>query len=138
MANININQAALDAFLHDINGPVGHDIERRSYNVENAAKRLLVMHGSGRVYDTTFFRDRQGRLRKGRPRVPHQASAPGEPPASDTGRLLASIGHRLGTDADGVYGEIFAGTNYAAFLEYGTRDMDPRPFMRPALIEGEQ
>lgn len=64
--------------------------------------------------------------------VEHTASAPGEPPASDTGRLVGSIRAdytRLG-DLAGV---VRASTEYAAHLEYGTQNMEPRPFMRPAL-----
>jgi HK97 gp10 family phage protein len=71
--------------------------------------------------------------------VPHQASAPGQPPATDTGRLLNSIGHTVGSDADGLYADVSARVAYAVFLELGTRYMAPRPFLRPALravIEG--
>lgn len=63
--------------------------------------------------------------------VDHQASAPGEPPASDTGRLVSSI--RTNYRNGGLVATISASTAYAAYLEYGTRKMAPRPFMRPAL-----
>lgn len=63
--------------------------------------------------------------------VVHQASAPGEPPASDTGRLVNSI--RTTYSADKLVGTVVAGTEYAPALEYGTQRMEPRPFMRPAL-----
>ncbi|MDO8614622.1 MAG: hypothetical protein Q7T33_02660 [Dehalococcoidia bacterium] len=64
--------------------------------------------------------------------VEHQASAPGEPPASDTGTLVSRIRtdySRLGE----LVGVVRASTAYAAALEYGTPRMEPRPFMRPAL-----
>lgn len=65
----------------------------------------------------------------------HQASAPGEPPASDTGRLVSSLrweftGSRLSI-------RIIAGTEYAAYLEFGTSIMLPRPFLRRAILETE-
>ncbi|WP_395623421.1 HK97-gp10 family putative phage morphogenesis protein [Sphingomonas daechungensis] len=65
----------------------------------------------------------------------HQASAPGEPPASDTGRLVSSIrweftGSRLAI-------RVIAGTEYAAYLEFGTSIMLPRPFLRRAILETE-
>lgn len=63
--------------------------------------------------------------------VEHQASAPGEPPASDTGRLVQSI--RTTYAEDGLVGTVEASTAYAAPLEYGTQRMDPRPFARPAI-----
>lgn len=63
--------------------------------------------------------------------VYHQASAPGEPPASDTGRLVKSI--RTEFDFDRLVGRVIASTKYAALLETGTSRMAARPFMRPAL-----
>lgn len=61
--------------------------------------------------------------------VTHRASAPGDGPAVDTGRLRQSIGvQQLGE------GRYRVGTNvqYAPLLEFGTRTTAPRPFMRPA------
>jgi len=63
--------------------------------------------------------------------ITHQASAPGQAPASDTGTLVRSIlseVHRVGMEVI-----ISAGTFYAKMLEYGTRAMAARPFMLPAL-----
>jgi HK97 gp10 family phage protein len=74
-----------------------------------------------------------GRLYKRR-RVVHQASAPGEAPASDTGRLLNSINARP------VQGELAAEVKagggivkYARMLEFGTPRMAARPFLFRAL-----
>lgn len=61
--------------------------------------------------------------------VRHQASAPGEAPATDTGRLVAS--GRVDQPQSLVANLIFS-ADYAAALEYGTRHMAARPFMRPA------
>lgn len=72
-----------------------------------------------------------GRLYRRRS-VTHQASAPGEAPASDTGTLVSRVVvdySRLG----GLVVSVGAHTAYAAYLEFGTRRMAPRPFMRPAL-----
>lgn len=63
--------------------------------------------------------------------VEHQASAPGESPASDTGRLVNSI--RTGYDMNALVGTVTASTAYAAALEYGTARMAARPYLRPAL-----
>lgn len=65
--------------------------------------------------------------------VAHQASAPGEPPATDTGRLVTSIVSDVERDGRSVVGIVEARTEYAVHLEYGTRNMAPRPFMLPAL-----
>lgn len=138
--SVELNEEGLYHLLRSPDGPVARDLERRALNVENAQKLLLSLHGSGRTYDTTFFRDKQGRLRRGRARVPHQASAPGEPPATDTGRLRATVSHVVAEDADGLYAEVGSGANpaipgvqYAVFLELGTRFMEPRPWLRPSL-----
>lgn len=74
---------------------------------------------TGRVY-----RRRGGRL--------HQASAPGEFPAKDTGRLLASLKSHTGKD------EAVIGTNmfYSKFLREGTRKMARRRMSDDALQLG--
>ena len=63
--------------------------------------------------------------------VEHQASAPGEAPASDTGRLVQSA-HSEFDPAD-LSGEAIWSTDYAEDLEFGTSKMAPRPYARPAL-----
>lgn len=72
---------------------------------------------SGRVY-----------TRRG---VSHRASAPGEPPAPDTGRLRQSL--RTEYNRELLMGTAIASTAYAQALEFGTSRIAPRPFMRPAL-----
>lgn len=107
------------------------------YELEGIIKRSM-REGTGRIY---------GR---------HQASAPGEPPAPDTGRLRASIstnwtgspmsrgivlGRAKVEDGVGRPGSkrgmftVVVGTNveYANHLEMGTIKMAPRPFLRPAF-----
>lgn len=64
----------------------------------------------------------------------HQASAPGEAPATDTGALVNS-----GTTRRvflGHYQCVFS-TAYAQALEYGTPRIEPRPYLRPALQHEE-
>lgn len=63
--------------------------------------------------------------------VTHQASAPGEAPASDTGRLVQS-GRTEYQPAD-LTGEVIWSTDYAEDLEFGSENVEPRPFARPAL-----
>lgn len=84
---------------------------------EDAIRRILNTPKTGRVY------------RRGG--VTHQASAPGEAPASDTGRLVGSIETEY--DEDELTGRVVARVAYGEMLEYGTQTIEPRPFMRPAL-----
>lgn len=68
----------------------------------------------------------------------HRASAPGEPPATDTGGLLSNWpGPQKNFTATGAEVKGGPGQEYAIHLELGTINMDSRPFMRPALDENE-
>lgn len=60
----------------------------------------------------------------------HQASAPGQSPATDTGGLVKSINWR--TFNRGLSAEVGSNIFYAPFLEDGTSKMVPRPWLRPA------
>lgn len=96
----------------------GQAIVRGTESVRNEAVRLVMSPPkTGVIYK-----------RRG---VEHQASAPGEAPANDTGRLVNSI--RTDYDLPQLVGRVVASTEYAAYLEYGTENMEPRPYMRPAL-----
>lgn len=119
MADLVFDDAVLARILDDPDGPVGRDLQRRALAVEAQAKVNLSMPGSGRIY-----------RRRG---IPHQASAPGEPPAPDTGLLRASVHHTVGSDGDGLLADIGSSQNVAMWTELGTRRMAPRPWLRPAL-----
>lgn len=82
---------------------------------------LLITTGSktGRVY-----------RRRG---VKHQASAPGEAPANETGRLVQS--RRIQIDARALRALLVFADKKARHLEHGTLRMKPRPFARRALLE---
>ncbi len=65
--------------------------------------------------------------------VRHQASAPGEAPASDTGRLAGSSD--VFPNPANVSARINWSAQYAKPLELGTQTIEPRPFARRALAE---
>jgi HK97 gp10 family phage protein len=56
-------------------------------------------------------------------------SAPGQPPAIDTGLLHDSLQSKM-TGATSAMA--YTNVEYAPHLEYGTVHMEPRPFMVPA------
>lgn len=84
----------------------------------HAIKSILRGTKSGKTYE-----------KKGPPKRTHTASAPGEAPANDTSRLSGSIR----ADIEGKSAEVSANTEYAAWLEFGTQKIEPRPFMFPAM-----
>lgn len=87
--------------------------------VDQEAMRLIMRTAkTGKVY-----------RRRG---VEHQASAPGEAPASDTGRLVAS--KTIEPDQTNLRALLVFRTDYARALELGTKNMEPRPYARPALL----
>lgn len=67
--------------------------------------------------------------------ITHQASAPGEPPASDTGTLVRNRETQLIPER--LAGRLKFMAAHAIMLELGTRNMAPRPFARRALRETE-
>ena len=84
-----------------------------------AVSYILEEPKTGRIYP------RRGRV--------HQASAPGEAPASDTGRLVES--RRVEPFPQELRVAISFNRPYALDLELGTEQIAPRPYLRRALME---
>ena len=83
--------------------------------IERHTKNLMTGTRSGRAYTIG------GKT--------HIASAPGEPPAVDTGNLKNSLRVLEVTDDYASFG---TSVDYAADLEFGSRRIAARPFLRPA------
>jgi len=69
------------------------------------------------------------RYRKGGKPYAHTASAPGDAPNTDTGRLVSSI--LVDVKPFGIF--VGSTLQYAGHLEFGTSIMEPRPWLNPAL-----
>ena len=82
---------------------------------KNLTIDMLNQPGTGRAY------------RRGS--VVHVASAPGDPPAPDTGRLKNSTQSEVFRSVGGALGVVSVNTEYAAALELGTETISPRPFL---------
>lgn len=85
-------------------------------DIDVAVQTGMAAGGGGRIY-----------IRRGRT---HQASAPGQMPATDTGNLAGSMQHEL--DRSKGVGYYYTSVEYAPYLEYGTTRMLARPFLTPA------
>ncbi|BDP42923.1 hypothetical protein DAETH_28920 [Deinococcus aetherius] len=107
-------------------------VAQEAQRLRNEVVEQLSQEGKGRTYEfeREFLKGDGTTAKVGQRRgVPHTASAPGDPPAVDTGRLRQSI-----VALKIAPGRWRVGTNveYAFWLEFGTRRIAPRPFMRPA------
>lgn len=86
--------------------------------VRNEVLRLILeTPKTGKIY-----------VRRG---IEHQASAPGEAPASDTGTLVRGITVEI--DTERIAARVNSGAAHGPHLEFGTDKMEPRPHMRQAL-----
>lgn len=97
---------------------VGAVVRETAEEVANTAKMKMAEPKTGRVY-----------VKKNN--LGHQASAPGEAPAIDTGALVNSIKVEM---VAVTKAEVSASGEQAAPLEFGTADghIAARPFFRPA------
>ena len=61
----------------------------------------------------------------------HIASSPGKPPAIDRGELVRSIMYDIREMEVEIGNE--AGAPYGSYLEEGTKNIEPRPWLEPAV-----
>lgn len=115
-------QAALANMSDDIAEQVGLVVMQTAAEIEAGVKlRMSTGKATGRIY------------RRGG--VSHQASAPGEAPAPDSGVLRGSIYHERTGPLSAVAGSRLA---YASYLEFGTRNIAPRPAWIPEVLEAQK
>jgi HK97 gp10 family phage protein len=133
------NAAALDRFATAVKAGAQLAVARAAVILKAGIQQELSQPGSGRFYarrkgggavaKALNAGGDVGAVGKGVTKV-HRASAPGEPPAPDTGTLKRSA---FIESAGPNTVRVGVATEYAIPLEYGTPRMAPRPFMRPAL-----
>ena len=102
-------------------------VGRSTLIVTSTAVQSIARGGTGKTYE------------KYEPRRTHTASAPKQPPATDTGYLISQITSEIKTEPSGaVIGQIISSAPYSAALEFGTTNMTERPFMQPALEKNKR
>lgn len=119
-------------------------VDTSAHELANTAKELIESPPkTGRVYGAEQEVSFLGtvRIKDGVMKAPratftaykgkkgHQASAPGEAPATETGALANSIGVE---PAGHLARDVAARIEYAVPLEFGADDMEARPFMTPS------
>jgi HK97 gp10 family phage protein len=123
ISNLKAFNKALNKKLQD--NKVKEYVTRATLMVQNTAKESIQKGGTGKEYT--------------RGTIVHRASAPKEPPATDTGYLVSQITMNVGTRSDGsVVGQIISAAPYSKALEFGTVNMTERPFMQPALMKNKR
>lgn len=94
-------------------------VKRAALVLQGEIKKTLSQPGRGRTYKSRGVTSRLARKgTKKRAKQEHVASAPGDPPAVDTGFLRASV--VLNPQSDGTV-HVGPAAEYAAALEYGTQ-----------------
>ena len=97
-------------------------VQRGSLQAANELRVILGPQGGKRT-GVVYTKGKNGTIK-------HQASAPGESPATDTGRLRQSATHEtVRVEGDMVIGGAGVSAPYAVALELGTENMEPRPFI---------
>lgn len=101
-------------------------VTRSTTFVESVVQKSIREKGTGRTYK-----------RAGVP--PHTASEAGSPPAKDEGFLSQNITIDISSKKNGsVVGQIISSAPYSKALEFGTVNIQPRPFMQPALRKSKK
>ena len=117
---LNAMRRALQNAKGEMRKAVESEVQKSVFRVQTAAvKRIQRGPATGETYE------------KYNPRRTHTASAPGQPPQSDTGRLASSIENRV----DGDTGYVFTRVDYGKHLEFGTSKMAARPWLLPSVEE---
>ncbi len=108
-------------------------VQRTIAGVRDGVEQAVVaaaIEGRAEVVQSIQRGPASGRIyQKSNPRRTHQASAPGQAPMSDTGRLANSIFFERINSRTAAFGSNLI---YALYLEYGTSKIAARPYFRPA------
>ncbi len=111
-------------------------VRKVAADISTRAQNSMTGEKSGRIYlrprNTKAVAAKRTAKRKlaASDYIAHQASAPGEAPAIDTGTLKGSI--RVEMEPRDLVAIVGTDVEYAPHLEFGTSRMAPRPYLGPA------
>jgi phage gpG-like protein len=110
-----ILQSSIPKIAAGMEDQAGQAVRATAFGIQGRAQASMQGPKSGRVYT------RSGGV--------HQASAPGEAPAVDTGNLINSLQVEVRAQTSAA---VYTNVEYAPVLEYGGAKMEARPFLTPA------
>lgn len=113
----------VDTILVKLQQNLKTKMEDATMAVRNKSLEVLSGTRSGRTYVIPGTK------------VTYTASAPGEPPAVQTGRLRQSIATEISND--GMVGKVGTTLDYGRELEQGRSNMAPRPWLKPSFEQSE-
>ena len=118
-------------------------LDKRLITTANSNAKKAVSRATMLVTSTAVSSIQAGgngeSVQKYNPRRTHTQSKPLNPPATDTGFLVSQITMNVDSKADGsIVGQIISAAPYSKALEFGTVNMQPRPFMQPALMKNKK
>ncbi len=102
-------QSAVNEVIQSVKSQLGDRCQRSSQALKTASISVLSQPGGGRVYGG------------------HTASAPGQPPAPETGAFRGSWSASSQIGGDVFISRLESGSFLAPMLEGGTSKMAPRP-----------
>lgn len=120
---------------------------RVDINPKKFRRRLVSEIERNMRATTVFVRDEvKKKLNRGQPTrtlpsgsiIGLDPSKPGEPPKKITSQLQNSITTRVTTTRREIIGEVGTPLKKGFWLEFGTRQMAARPYLRPTIAENKR
>lgn len=132
-----IESKSLDKLNKEL-AKTGEELIKAAIAIPDEVTRELAI-GANDIRNTTITEmqtgPKTGKIYK-KKSVTHQASAPGQYPAVDSGELLRSIMFDVRSMEVEVGSK--AGAPYAEYLEFGTKKMKARPWLDPSVEKHRQ
>ena len=114
-------ESHVDAVIDKIDAMVEQRMLEAMNHVRSATIEILSGTRSGRIYNVL------GTHRQ------YTASSPGEPPAVQMGDLRKSVKGGVEKEGKSVIGYVGTDLEKGPMLEFGTRNMSARPWLRPSF-----
>ena len=123
LVGLNEFRADLKKLIADVPKEIAAEVRKSADRVRNGYVNRIARRGYPKPTGEKYKRGS----------VIHTASAAGEPPATDTGKLQGNVITKHGQEGGKFASFVVSQMDYADDLEFGTSKMEPRPAMLPAL-----